>query len=95
MPWGGDLFVCEICGKRYVDRPGGWCSKCQERERDEDKKSAAEWYNRSRLCQACDYCWGPDPGDMCGYYMMPLYMTKRKNKCKHFKKRREVIPIDY
>lgn len=28
---------------------------------------------------------GPYNSDLCVHYNMPLYMTHRKNKCKHFK----------
>lgn len=78
-------YDCDVCGKGSVDRPGKWCNECQEKEHILEMESQADWFNASRLCQICGNAWGPDSCDQCGAYHMPLYMVKRKYKCKKFK----------
>jgi len=78
-------YNCGECGKNPVEQYGLWCSECQKREEWLWQEDQARWFNSSAKCQQCGYCWGPDPSDRCGYYNMPLYMVKRKKKCKRFK----------
>lgn len=44
----------------------------------------AGWYSISRLCQNCMWAEGSGQLDKCTEYHMPLYMVKRKFKCKCF-----------
>jgi len=78
-------YYCDNCGKERAHRPGEWCSECQEQAHFEYEAWQDKWFNDSRLCQKCNNAWGPDPIDTCGAYNMPLWMVKRKNKCKRFK----------
>jgi len=78
-------YYCDECGKNPVDQYGSWCSECQQREYDLGMETEGRWYNRSALCQKCNNAWGPDPGDKCDAYKMPLNMVARKKKCKRFK----------
>lgn len=78
-------FYCGNCGKNCVSKPGDWCDECQRRAFLDELAWEEEWYSESRLCQHCAFAWGPDPNDKCGAYNMPLYMVKRKYKCKYFK----------
>jgi len=68
-----------------VEQYGLWCSECQKREFYLQQEDEARWYNSSALCQQCNFAWGCDPSDNCGAYNMPLYMVKRKKKCKKFR----------
>jgi len=77
-------YYCDNCEKNSVEQYGLWCSECREREAWSQEESDARWYSRSRLCQNCNNAWGPDPGDMCNAYKMPLDMVARKKKCKRF-----------
>ena len=77
-------YICDNCGKNGVSQYGNWCSECQEREEDAHRENDGRWYSQSALCQSCIYARGPDSSDQCGYYKMPLYMTARKRKCKHY-----------
>lgn len=78
-------FECDNCGKNEVDQPGKWCNACQERERYEEEEAYGRWHNSAQLCMRCNNAWGPDSTDKCGAYNMPLWMVKRKRKCKYFK----------
>lgn len=78
-------YECGNCGKGLVDMPGKWCSECQEKEYYASMASESHWFNESALCQRCGNAEGPDSHDNCLAYNMPLYMVKRKRKCKHYK----------
>ena len=79
-------FECENCGKGAVDKLGEWCYECQEYAYSDYIESEDKWFASSRLCQRCGFASGGGADDKCDKYNMPLYMVKRKNKCKHFKK---------
>lgn len=78
-------FECDDCGKVSVDKPGDICSECQETNYMYEIQAVEEWCSSAALCLECYYVEGPDQSDLCGFYMMPLYMTKRKRKCKHYR----------
>ena len=82
-------FECDNCGKNSVGMYGQWCSECQRKEYYAAQESEARWYSESSLCQQCDNAEGPDSSDQCIEYHMPLYMVKRKRKCKHFNEWRD------
>ena len=77
-------YECDQCGKGSVDKPGDWCNECQQKAQWEYEEDQAQWFSSSAKCQQCSNAWGPDPGDHCSAYKMPLYMVKRKKKCKRF-----------
>ncbi|MHA1291119.1 MAG: hypothetical protein ACTSQJ_00455 [Promethearchaeota archaeon] len=79
------MFECDNCGKRCVDKPGDWCSECQFNLINVCLEGQAKWFSESRLCQECYYADGDDHIDLCRKYKMPLYMVKRKYKCKYFR----------
>lgn len=83
-------YDCDNCGKNSVDMYGKWCSECQEKEKYAQEDSDARWYSESALCMKCGNAWGPDPPDKCEAYDMPLYMVKRKKKCKRFNEFKEM-----
>ena len=43
-----------------------------------------KWYSSIALCLRCRWAEGSDRGDQCTEYHMPLYMVRRKRKCKSF-----------
>jgi len=64
---------------------GDWyCSECQKEEEMYEHQAEADWYTASEKCQQCAYLDDP-PYGYCIHYNMPIFMTKRKYKCKHFK----------
>jgi len=83
-------YPCDVCGKNLVDKFGEWCSECQDEQYFLGMESEAIWYGESQKCQMCGNAWGPDPSDDCEAYNMPLYMVKRKYKCKKFKEYKEI-----
>lgn len=78
-------YDCDVCGKNPVEQYGLWCPECQQKEKWLAEESEGRWFSSSALCQKCNFAWGCDPSDRCGSYDMPLYMVKRKRKCKRFK----------
>ena len=78
-------YNCDECGKNPVEQYGLWCSECQKREYYLQMEDEERWYSSSALCQQCNSAGGGDPSDNCSAYNMPLYMVKRKKKCKRFK----------
>ena len=78
-------FDCDVCGKNPVDQYGLWCSECQQREYDLGMESEGRWFSSARKCMECNNAEGSEPYDKCSEYGMPLYMVKRKKKCKRFK----------
>lgn len=78
-------YNCDECGKNPVEQYGSWCSECQKREHYLQMEDEERWYISSALCQQCNFAGGCDPSDKCSEYNMPLYMVKRKKKCKCFK----------
>jgi len=82
-------FECANCGKGEVDKVGGWCYECQQDELYKLIDLEDKWFSSSRLCQSCIFPDGGDADDKCEKYNMPLSMVKRKNTCKHFKKRQD------
>ena len=80
--------VPEVCKKHKIAMRwyGDWyCSECQQEEEWLQQEDEARWFASCRKCVECSNAWGPDPGDKCDAYKMPLYMVKRKKKCKRFK----------
>jgi len=51
-----------------------------------------DWYHECRLCLSCKYATGDGSGDYCTKYGMPLFMVKRKFKCKYYE---EIQPCNY
>jgi len=78
-------FECDNCGKNGVDKPGEWCSECQRRYEEDEQEAYGRWHNSAQLCMRCSHAEGPDSTDWCSAYTMPLWMVKRKFKCKNFK----------
>jgi len=65
---------------------GDWyCPECQKEEEIWCGEQESKWFSECALCLKCAFAEGPYSNDLCGYYKMPLYMVKRKHKCKHFK----------
>lgn len=87
-------FECGNCGKNSVEQLGKWCSECQEKAMYDMIESDEIWYSQARLCLKCANAEGPDSSDYCSHYEMPLYMVKRKKKCKYYE-RPEYYGDDY
>ena len=81
-------FLCDECGKSGVKKHGEWCNECQEKEWLAAQEYAENWYNSCAKCLECANATGPESCDKCIVYNMPLWMCKRKKRCKKF------IPIE-
>ena len=79
-------FVCNGCGSDLIGSgDAGYCSDCSVAMNEGYEEAEGRWFSSARKCMGCNNAWGPDPGDKCDAYKMPLYMVKRKKKCKRFK----------
>lgn len=79
-------FSCNGCGAELNGTgDAGYCNECSVSMNEGLQEAEAEWFASCRKCMECINAWGPDPGDKCSEYDMPLDMVKRKKKCKRFK----------
>ncbi len=92
-------FSCNGCGEELRGTgDAGYCNECSISMNEGYEIAEAKWYASAALCMKCANVFGPDPSDKCESYDMPLYMVKRKKKCKCFKEiiyNRDLIEVWY
>ena len=77
------------CGNTMYWYGDWYCSNCQEEDHLRELDNMDQWYSQSAKCQQCGNADGGDWSDKCHHYKMPLYMCKRKKRCKYY------IKIEY
>ena len=79
-------FSCNGCGGELIGSgDAGYCGECSVAMNEGYEEAEARWFASCRKCMECANAFGPDPGDKCDAYDMPLSMVARKKKCKRFK----------
>ena len=73
-------FECENCNAG-VNKIGDLCDKCLEDEMFAEHESLERRFAGAQLCAICGNL---DDLDRCTAYRMPLWMVKRKFRCKHY-----------